>query len=1014
MSDLLDIGASAVVAYQRVLATVSNNIANVGSDSYVRQQAVVVPGATTSSGRAYLGTGAQFDGVQRQVDQFLESSLRRSVSDVAAQEPQALQAARLLDVFGSPTSGLTPALDGFFTSVRALAADPASPLQRAALLRDATGLATRFGDMARQVDSVERETRLAAETAADDVDRMAAQLAQLNREFVRNRLASDQPPALLDQRDQLLRDLAGRVDIQVREATNGSVTVVVGGDAAPGTLVSGDSARRVGVRMDPAEPGRVDLVLDPGSRDELTLQGVTGGALGGLMAFRARVLGPACDQLDHLARTLSVQANALHREGVDALGQPGGDLFQLQPEFHIQRPGGAEQLAVQASISDASAPWPAQIDIRREQGSTNTVALAGHFAAGDRIDVTVAGTTRRFVLAEGQDAASLTPSLARFMDAAFGDKVQVDTQADGGLLLRQRDGSTLQLDLVATSRDGVVRQGQRQGVWVTTDPATGRTLTGVDQLTVGGVTIDLKGDAPDGSTVGVTLTQRPAAGLRVVITDPLKLAAGDPFRVRVGPVNLGGARLSSLTWTDPAAARSPAPVGEPGGMANDASVAGATLLRSVPTEPVALLAAGQRDGRVLLGLGDQPLPARDLVIFTRDGRQIGGPPFDDAAAGQTFIDQRAAAFAPGTTWAAAPVGADGGTAWRGATLVYGAMAEPRRIERLGPDHGLAEVEMAPAWLEAEQAPLLPQQPLDIAAGALQIDGLALPALQLPAAASAAERLDALVLALNDALATAQGQTPATVQAQAVQGRLVLTRPGDAGSASPQPLRLTLGAGGGASDLARLGLRTGVHLQGAAAEDLLVFATGAGDLQLSAAVANPPASAREVLRSQTLTLQFTQPDRYQISDAQGTVLAERAYQAGDAIGYQGLTLTLQGQPAAGDRFLIDGNPDAPGDGRNLMRLAALEQAPVAGASQRQSLGEAWLTVVDDVGSAARQSSITRDALQVIRDQAVASRDAISGVSLDEEAADLVRFQQAYQAAAKSMQVASDLFDAIVRL
>jgi flagellar hook-associated protein FlgK len=52
--------------------------------------------------------------------------------------------------------------------------------------------------------------------------------------------------------------------------------------------------------------------------------------------------------------------------------------------------------------------------------------------------------------------------------------------------------------------------------------------------------------------------------------------------------------------------------------------------------------------------------------------------------------------------------------------------------------------------------------------------------------------------------------------------------------------------------------------------------------------------------------------------------------------------------------------------------------------------------------------------VVHDQAVASRDQVSGVSLDEEAANLIRFQQAYQASAKVMQVAGQLFDAVLSI
>jgi len=68
----------------------------------------------------------------------------------------------------------------------------------------------------------------------------------------------------------------------------------------------------------------------------------------------------------------------------------------------------------------------------------------------------------------------------------------------------------------------------------------------------------------------------------------------------------------------------------------------------------------------------------------------------------------------------------------------------------------------------------------------------------------------------------------------------------------------------------------------------------------------------------------------------------------------------------------------------------------------------------MGNIARQASIVQSSLQVVHDQAVSNRDRVSGVSLDEEAASLIRFQQAYQASAKALQVASQLFDTMLQI
>jgi flagellar hook-associated protein FlgK len=95
----------------------------------------------------------------------------------------------------------------------------------------------------------------------------------------------------------------------------------------------------------------------------------------------------------------------------------------------------------------------------------------------------------------------------------------------------------------------------------------------------------------------------------------------------------------------------------------------------------------------------------------------------------------------------------------------------------------------------------------------------------------------------------------------------------------------------------------------------------------------------------------------------------------------------------------------------LALAALEKKPLVGI---KTLANAYIDQVNELGNIARQATIAKSALTVVHDQAVKSRDELSGVSLDKEAADLIRYQQAYQAAAKVLQVASQLFDSVLQV
>ena len=145
----------------------------------------------------------------------------------------------------------------------------------------------------------------------------------------------------------------------------------------------------------------------------------------------------------------------------------------------------------------------------------------------------------------------------------------------------------------------------------------------------------------------------------------------------------------------------------------------------------------------------------------------------------------------------------------------------------------------------------------------------------------------------------------------------------------------------------------------------------------------------------------------------TVLAERSYDPMAGIEYRGLKLILNGPPSAGDKFVIDGNQDGMGNNQNMLDIIALERKAVVGGAEGKTISQAYIEEVGKVGNFASQATIAQKALQVVNDQAIEARDKVSGVTLDSEAADLIRFQQAYQAAAKTIQVAGTLFESILQ-
>jgi len=128
---------------------------------------------------------------------------------------------------------------------------------------------------------------------------------------------------------------------------------------------------------------------------------------------------------------------------------------------------------------------------------------------------------------------------------------------------------------------------------------------------------------------------------------------------------------------------------------------------------------------------------------------------------------------------------------------------------------------------------------------------------------------------------------------------------------------------------------------------------------------------------------------------------------------GISFTISGVPNNGDSFVLARNSGATSDGRNALALGQLQTLDTM-SGRTVSFQESYAQLVSENGSKTRQVQVGAQAQKVLLKQAQDNRDSLSGVNLDEEAANLIRYQQAYQAAAKALEIASSLFNTILQL
>ncbi len=157
---------------------------------------------------------------------------------------------------------------------------------------------------------------------------------------------------------------------------------------------------------------------------------------------------------------------------------------------------------------------------------------------------------------------------------------------------------------------------------------------------------------------------------------------------------------------------------------------------------------------------------------------------------------------------------------------------------------------------------------------------------------------------------------------------------------------------------------------------------------------------------TVTIAFTSPTTYSINGA-----GSFAYTAGGNISDNGWQVQISGTPATGDSFTVQSNANGTGDGTNALAFANQQsQGLLSGGSE--SITGAVGGVISGVGSQAQQVNTAQTAQAAVNTQAQTNVSSITGVNLDEQAASLMQWQQAYQASAQALTIANGLFTTLI--
>lgn len=322
--------ALSALKYQRVAMDVaSSNIANVGTDGYVRRRVVGesmgAPAATAMWSRYDgAGDGVRVGGLERLVDPLLDARSRREHGNQSYLDVRSAVLTRVETGIGEPgDNGVSAALAQFRKSFSDLANNPGSEAVRNQTLAKGASLADTIRIQARNLNAELGDQQFALSVNVAEVNTVAADLAATNESIAAGKLSGNDVNVLLDKRDVLalrLSELTGGVATQ---RSDGGFDVAVGGVS----LVSGIHAHTLATSGSPVS----FTITDATTATTTPVPGALRGEIGAVAELINTTLPNYLAGLDTIAKSLADSVNAKHADGYDKNGDVGGDFFSYDP-----------------------------------------------------------------------------------------------------------------------------------------------------------------------------------------------------------------------------------------------------------------------------------------------------------------------------------------------------------------------------------------------------------------------------------------------------------------------------------------------------------------------------------------------------------------------------------------------------------------------------------------------------------------------------------------------------------
>ena len=316
----LNIALGSLEANRGAIEVTSNNIANVNTAGYSREQINLSENPPVQIGNQLFGTGVSLGQTTSVRSNLLEVQLDQANSSSGSLN-SFLGAMNQVQTLVNETAGtgLQTPLSAFYNSLTQLTTDPTNSSYRQGVVTAGQNLSAAFQQDTSNLKSLQSNTDLGVVQSVSQINQLTQQIAGLNVQISNQVSLGQDAGTFQDQRTQLLRQLSGLVGISETQAGNGSLTIATSSGAA---LVDGSQSFALTTQINPNS-----TYQDVYSNGTNITSSISGGTLGGQIQARDQAIPTVLTQLDTLAYNIETSVNTQSKAGFDANGKAGVNFF---------------------------------------------------------------------------------------------------------------------------------------------------------------------------------------------------------------------------------------------------------------------------------------------------------------------------------------------------------------------------------------------------------------------------------------------------------------------------------------------------------------------------------------------------------------------------------------------------------------------------------------------------------------------------------------------------------------